>query len=312
MNTANKVLIVDDDSDILDFLIDILQDDITVSFAPNGAKALEFAKTQKPDLILLDVDMPELNGFEVCQQLKYNPETQNIPIIFLTALDKKQDLKEGLRLGAVDYITKPFDPEVVIAKVKNQLSHITALRVSEQEETTAAPGVADQRAAPVAPPAKSRISSVFTMALIVLVVIAGSIFLDLDDMFESQEAPMTQKTPATTATTTPPAAPAVNDAKAWPFNSRCEQSPIVSWWGTTTHFSMVDYVQRKHDGNWAPYMDKWVNQMNKMQSVYDRAGSAKVSDGTVLRGERLLEHVDKLKKRISVINCLAMESKTAQ
>lgn len=299
MNKANKVLIVDDDSDILDFLIDILQDDISVSFAPNGAKALEYAKTHEPDLILLDVDMPELNGFEVCQKLKSDPETQNIPIIFLTAMDNKENLREGLRLGAVDYITKPFDPEVVIAKVKNQLSHMTALRASEQGGTNGA-------AVPVEKPAKSRFVQVFAMTLIALVVIGGGIYIGVDEMSETQEASIPPEAAPVVA------APAWSGAKVWPFNSKCEQSPVVNWWGTTTHFSMADYVQRNHDGNWNPYIDKWVNQTNKMQSVYDRGGSAKVSDGTVLRGERLLEHVERLKKRVAVINCLAAESLTAK
>ncbi len=70
MKTANKILIVDDDRDILDYLIDILQDEVSVSFAPSGIKALELTKTHRPDLILLDVDMPEMDGFEVCRRLK--------------------------------------------------------------------------------------------------------------------------------------------------------------------------------------------------------------------------------------------------
>jgi len=306
MTTANKVLIVDDDSDILDFLIDILKDDISMSFAPNGAKALEIANTLKPDLILLDVDMPDLNGFEVCQLLKDNPVTQNIPVIFLTAMNKEQDLKEGLRLGAVDYITKPFDPDIVIAKVKNQLNHIAGGRKGSLQE-----------------PAKSRSLPTFAMALIVLVLIGGGLFLGVDEMLEMQEVSSTPEASApAVAPPTPPAptpktpvpavAPAATSAQAWPLNSTCAKPPVVSWWGTTTHSSLVNYVKKHHDGNWVPYIDKWVNQMNKMQSVYDRAGSAKISDGTVLRGERLLEHVDNLKKRIAVINCLATESLTAK
>ena len=75
---------------------------------------------------------------------------------------------------------------------------------------------------------------------------------------------------------------------------------------------MVDYVERNHGGDWNPYRDKWVNQMNKMQSIYDRAGSAKVSDGTGLRGEKLKAHVMMLKERVSVIDCLATEARLAK
>lgn len=73
---------------------------------------------------------------------------------------------------------------------------------------------------------------------------------------------------------------------------------------------MVDYVDRKHAGNWDPYADKWINQLNKMQSIYDRDGSASVSDGTILNGGTLLAHIEKLKKRVAVIHCLAEEART--
>ncbi|NQU58533.1 MAG: response regulator, partial [Rhodospirillales bacterium] len=135
---VNRILIVDDDPDILKFLVDIFQDQISVSFAPSGAKALEHVQVEKPDLILLDVEMPEMNGFEVCRRLKGDPATQHIPVIFLTAMADSKDMAEGLSLGAVDYITKPIDAQIVIAKVKNQLAHLTPLPAENNERSGSA------------------------------------------------------------------------------------------------------------------------------------------------------------------------------
>jgi len=152
---ANKILVVDDDSDILDFLIELLQDEISVSFASDGPKALELAKLHNPDLILLDVMMPGMDGFEVCRRLKTDPDVKHIPVVFLTAKTDIKDVHEGLELGAVDYITKPFDPEIVVTKVQNLLKQITAIRTAtalkEGEQavpaSAAAPEpVADRRA----------------------------------------------------------------------------------------------------------------------------------------------------------------------
>jgi CheY-like chemotaxis protein len=130
MNNANKILIVDDDTVILDFLIDLLQDEISVSYTSESAKALELGKLHKPDLILLDVMMPVMDGFEVCALLKADPETQHIPIVFLTGKTDTKDMAKGLELGAIDYITKPFDPEIVTSKINNLLKQISATRAA--------------------------------------------------------------------------------------------------------------------------------------------------------------------------------------
>ncbi|NQV46303.1 MAG: response regulator [Rhodospirillaceae bacterium] len=302
MKTANKILIVDDDRDILDYLIDILQDEVSVSFAPSGIKALELTKTHRPDLILLDVDMPEMDGFEVCRRLKKNTDTQHIPVIFLTGMSNEKDVTEGLQLGAVDYITKPFDSKIVIAKVNNHLSQITAMRASQKTPPVPEPdpsgGQSVLSGGPHQPAAaaqgKSRGLLIMAAALVVLLLIGGGAFLNFRN-----NAEVISETPSTETA-----------GSNWPFSSKCKEAPIVSWWGTTTHFSMVDYVDRKHNGNWAPYLDKWINQLNKMQSIYDREGTAKASDGTVLSQDKLLTHIEKLNDRISVIKCLAAESRT--
>ena len=115
-----KILVVDDEKDIVDIIKYNLEreNEFEVLTASNGKQALEAAETL-PDLILLDIMMPELNGFEVCKQLKSNPHTSKIPVIFLTAKENEIDEILGLEIGADDYITKPISPRKVIARIKS-------------------------------------------------------------------------------------------------------------------------------------------------------------------------------------------------
>ena len=115
------ILVVDDTEIDIDVLLEILSNDYIVRVAANGESALDSVKDSLPDLILLDVLMPGLHGFEVCYRLKANRSTQNIPVIFITSLAEVQDETHGLELGAVDYITKPFNPAIVRARIKNHL-----------------------------------------------------------------------------------------------------------------------------------------------------------------------------------------------
>lgn len=129
-----KVLIVDDSSETLQILMDILKRDYAVIVATNGKKALQLAtKVPIPDLILLDVVMPEMDGYEVCRQLKANPKTDMIPVIFLTALEDGGDETRGFELGAIDYITKPVSHSVIKARLK---SHLALIQLNEQLQQT--------------------------------------------------------------------------------------------------------------------------------------------------------------------------------
>ncbi|MEM1395713.1 MAG: response regulator, partial [Cyanobacteria bacterium P01_H01_bin.150] len=101
--------------------------------ATDGESAIEQAEYAKPDLILLDVMMPGIDGFETCRRLKANPTTENIPIIFMTALSETTDKVRGLEIGAVDYITKPFQQEEVIARLKLHLKLSLLNRKLEQQ-----------------------------------------------------------------------------------------------------------------------------------------------------------------------------------
>ena len=115
------ILIVDDVPDNIAVLSNILAD-YNLKAANNGAKALEIASRFRPDIILLDIMMPEMDGYTVCKRLKRTLHTKNIPVIFVTAMDEVTDEARGFELGAVDYITKPVSPPVVRARVKTHLN----------------------------------------------------------------------------------------------------------------------------------------------------------------------------------------------
>ncbi len=115
------ILLVDDNSKNLQILGHLLAKHYKTAFARDGQKALEFVKKLHPDLILLDVMMPGMSGFEVCAQLKSSPKTQNIPIIFLTAKTETEDMVKGFELGAADYVTKPFRKEKLLARVQTHI-----------------------------------------------------------------------------------------------------------------------------------------------------------------------------------------------
>ncbi|MBK7676373.1 two-component system response regulator [Accumulibacter sp.] len=122
-NDKATVLVVDDTPDNLSLMSALLKNSYKVKVANHGDKALRIATSATPpELILLDVMMPDIDGYEVCRRLKANPRTRDIPVIFLTARSEVEDEQKGLALGAVDYITKPISPPILMARVATQLS----------------------------------------------------------------------------------------------------------------------------------------------------------------------------------------------
>ena len=134
------VLVVDDTPENIDVLVGILKDKYHVKAAVNGDMALKIVSTSPPDLILLDIMMPGIDGYEVCRQLKKDVSTTHIPIRFITAKTKTEDEQYGLELGAVDYIIKPFNPVIVETRIRTQLAlyvhnrklHIENLQLRER------------------------------------------------------------------------------------------------------------------------------------------------------------------------------------
>ena len=129
----HTILIVDDTQENILLLSEVLESDYLTKAAINGERALKIAfAAEPPDLVLLDVMMPGMSGYEVCRRLKVNPETRRIPVIFVTAMNEVDDETKGLELGAVDYITKPISPPIVKARVKAHLELYERRRELEQ------------------------------------------------------------------------------------------------------------------------------------------------------------------------------------
>lgn len=117
-----KILIVEDSFEILENTTEILQlAGYVVATAVNGAEGLKMAQSEKPDLILCDIMMPQMSGSEMLVELKKNPSTKNIPFLFFTASAEKTEIKKGLESGAFDYIVKPFDPDHLVTVIRDKI-----------------------------------------------------------------------------------------------------------------------------------------------------------------------------------------------
>ena len=138
MNESIYILVVDDNQVNLKVVSNFLKEEnYKIALATDGESAFSILAKHKIDLILLDIMMPEMDGFEVCEILKGNPKTKGIPVIFLTAKNETEDIVKGFRIGGVDYITKPFNKEELIARVKNhvQLKLVMDLLIKSELDT---------------------------------------------------------------------------------------------------------------------------------------------------------------------------------
>jgi len=134
-----RVLVADDHEVNRELLEFVLEETYTVVSAKDGVEALELALQEPlPDIILLDVMMPNMNGYEVCQRLKENPKTRNIPVIFITAAATQENETKGLEIGAIDYITKPITPKIVLARIRNHVAYLKAQRRLTQAQKSEA------------------------------------------------------------------------------------------------------------------------------------------------------------------------------
>ncbi|MGJ3238920.1 MAG: ATP-binding response regulator [Anaerolineae bacterium] len=145
------ILLVDDIKDNLDMLSDMLENQgYAVQMALDGQQALDKIVEHHPDLVLLDIQMPGMDGYEVCKQIKANPETEHIPVIFLSALNETSDIVKGFDAGGVDYVSKPFKFREVIARVESQIAvsrqrrEIEALRERDKQQFEALSNIKDR------------------------------------------------------------------------------------------------------------------------------------------------------------------------
>ncbi|MEH6519191.1 MAG: response regulator [Halioglobus sp.] len=146
-NEKSRILIVDDEPGNIKILSNVLAADYALSVATNGKQALEIARVQSPDIVLLDMIMPEMDGIEVCQALKSNDETKDIPVIFVTSMSDTANEERGLDAGAVDYISKPISPPIVKARVRIHIQNYLSKRFLENlmsSQTTTIDDAKDQ------------------------------------------------------------------------------------------------------------------------------------------------------------------------
>lgn len=124
--SREKILIIEDEEDILELVsYNLTKEEFTVAGVATGEEALDKVRSDSPDLVVLDLMLPGIDGLEVCKRIKSNPETEQIPVVMLTAKGEEADVVAGLELGADDYVTKPFSPKVLIARIRAVLRRKT-------------------------------------------------------------------------------------------------------------------------------------------------------------------------------------------
>ncbi|OHC76484.1 MAG: hypothetical protein A3G18_12955 [Rhodospirillales bacterium RIFCSPLOWO2_12_FULL_58_28] len=322
-----KVLIVDDDTRIIQTLGSLLREEASVTLATSGEDAMMIAKANKPDLILLDVAMPGMDGFAVCGKLKNDPQTKSIPVIFIAAEDDGHDQTRGFELGAVDYVTKPFNLPIIAAKVKSLLAHLPASTVNGSADSRRRGADAPRKAEGNGRRAveggcrragkndrsslKNRLLSRQTgkiAAVAALLLFAG---IGYGKYFKDSPAPP-DAPQSRSYIPAKPDSPGRASSVDWVKNTSCGAIPKVSWWGTLTHKNMVEYVNQRHAGDWAPYIAKWEQQLVLMKDILSRDGTAKTKDGALLQGKELEAHIADLKTRVDVAVCLAGEAAVAK
>jgi CheY-like chemotaxis protein len=331
----HKVLIVDDETLNIEFLQTLLSEDINVIFATTGEDALAIVQANPPDMILLDIMMPGMDGYEVCKRLKGNPETKDIPVIFVTAKEGPEEEARGLELGAIDYITKPFNPEIVKSKVRNNIIRIATPRpdLAQHHSQERRDPRQDRRASDKPNPWKWLAVAAVVIALIAsgFSLVGGGGFQEMfGQLFASDETstptPATQKqssTPADSKSTTksdngapsdnaPAQAPArstttPSDMK-WVDTTSCPEIPEVPWWRFVSHRSIVRYVERNLEGDWKTYADKWQGRLDGVRDIYSRSSTAITNTGIRLSGPALAEYIEQMQVRVTAINCLRAEA----
>jgi CheY-like chemotaxis protein len=295
-----KLLIVDDEEINIKLLASILEDKkITPLFATNGSDALAMARKELPDLILLDVIMPDIDGYEVCKRLQADPATKDIPIIFLTGQRSAVDEAKGLDMGAVDYIFKPYDPHIVRSKIQNQL----ALRGGGSGKNSAGGGGAGARGLSQ--------RAVAAAAVVVIAVVAGVIFFGSDSEFF--QGLFGEDVPEATGPQ-PRLADNADQRLAVGLGAAtlCGEIPPVEWWDYKTHVTVAIRVRSRFEGDWDAYIDVWTARYDNLVKLFEDGAAARVVDtDVVLAGADLQNYVSQMATRLDVTKCLANEAQAA-
>jgi len=316
--SKHRVLIVDDETLNIRFLENLLSSeiDIGVIFTTSGEDALDIARsTNKPDLILLDIVMPGLDGYEVCRRLKADPETASIPVIFITTKGGPEEEARGLDLGAVDYILKPFDPDAVQKKVRNHLAQLrrmtSALSQASREDGPRRGGGPSLGLYPT-------LAIGLLIAVAVLVVGYAVVELDiarpgtlLDTAPPQERVGSSSPSPNSPDKSSLPTRTFPASALSWVADSRCGDIPDVAWWRVKSHQAVAKYVGGILKGDWSGYLAKWRERLENVRDIQSRNSTAITNTGVHLSGADLDAYVGQMTQRVTVIECLAKEAALA-
>jgi len=319
-----KILLVDDEPLNIQFLEALMGDDFDVIFATNGEDALTIVGSGKPDIIVLDIMMPGMDGYEVCRRLKADPAARMIPVIFLTAKEGEEEEAKGLEMGAIDYINKPFNPEIVKRKITNHVQQITPRTAQHVRAAESDDRRRGRRASDSAPSRPWLIGAGLLVGLAALTAVGlqmGLIPWPAATSQAERTAPPAGTTPssqpgAKLATPTDTLRSTAERAKEtrrlssleWLDQSKCEKVPSVAWWRFVSHRSIARYVSRNLDGDWAGYIEKWAIRLKNVEDIQERNSTAVTGTGIKLSGDELADYVAKMKTRVAVIKCLRDEA----
>ena len=382
-STPQRVLVVEDDAMIQTFLALHLENEgLAVSRAATGEEMNHVLESEDVDLIILDLNLPDSDGLDLAAQVRAR---SSIPIIVATARKSQEDRLKALGLGADDYLTKPFDPQELILRVRNLLRRTVGGAGAVDQETiipafppTPGPVFAPTPEALVLPPparpeawptapeetagwletprkvenrSKNHLFAALTgfavIAITAMYWISGNPEVSASMVSKPKDpiaaaapapvlapvlaqaltetvalspkpvpvAPVVQETivevPADAIEETAPRAIAELLGYGWVLETRCEAIPQVKWWKFKSHERIAGYVQRRHGGDWTPYLEKWLLRLAKLQDILDRDSSAITNSGVVLRGEALADYIGQMQKRLDVTRCLAGEARLA-
>lgn len=346
LNSKPLVLIVDDDEDIRTYLSVLIHDSAETIEAANGDKGIALAESRLPDLILLDLMMPGTDGYQVCKTLKQNADTRHIPIVFITAQADRTFEAAAMKMGAIDYVVKPFDTDIVSSKVKNYLG---MLHQGEQLNTVLRHRRGRHLIWGTVAAVIAGVGGFFAHSYLDLAdqespIVEQSTSAPSPQVRQQPTAPVIQRPPADVSapvaarpappsnvtgaqTTKPPTLAPKEDSleearalfdqrhdrtgarDAWVKEAHCGVVPLVDWWQNVSPNSMAKYVEKHHDGVWDGYAAKWRKHLLRTENTMSKGGAMKAPNGTILRGSSLREFVSKLRKRVDVVDCLARAAK---
>ncbi len=338
---SEQILVVENDEMARNFLVLNLENEgYGVLIAASGAEMYAQLENNQVDLILLDLGLLDGDGLTLLQDIR---KTSKIPVIVATARQKQDDRNMALNLGADDYVTKPFDPRELMLRIRNRLGGGPPTAGEAAPQAPATPPTPPQPAPKLpiqATQAGGRGSMKAVGAIFAVALLAaagwGAYWAASPKQPTPQPAPAApapvaalRPAPAPTPEHLPPLVEEIKKAKpapapklkpkqtkhfaevpgfGWVLHTKCSAMPKVEWWVNKSHLDVAGFVQRKHKGNWGPYLDRWNQRLANLQSIEAKGSGAKVPDGTIIRDQALRVYIEKMELRLKVLRCLQNEA----